>query len=327
LARLNKYIDGVRNDGAYTHQGRAAVAALREIARMVGGDTVWLFGCSDPETSTARPVVDLVRERIADADGSMRSAAEKIVTAMYLYSGDTLTQRGPRGCMWDALKTLAPDVHATVEANGWDAAHAEHVGEDSETFFAEFNLATREMGPLVTIPTSEPREGGARQMEEERIYPCAKCPSMRTKAEGGTVFTVCDACWDDKPEADIGPGEPFHRANFPGLVLSDIRTALGCQPGHELEAIAALVAAKDAYRDMLDSLRLDFANACDVGRRLYVRLSAVLDERDAAIARTDAVEKKLRRVLERLEVMHACPGDEVHAMGLDVLAILQGSES
>jgi hypothetical protein len=139
---------------------------------------------------------------------------------------------------------------------------------------------------------------------------------------------------DDGALDDDGGPEPCTDCHYESCVcdplaetVEAVRTALTCQPGHELEAIAALVSAKDACRDMLDSLRLDFANACDVGRRLYVRLSAVLDERDAAIARADAVEKKLRRVLERLEVMHACPGDEVHAMGLDVLAILQGSES
>lgn len=31
---------------------------------------------------------------------------------------------------------------------------------------------------------------------DPRIYPCRLCPTMRTKAEGGTVFTVCDACWE-----------------------------------------------------------------------------------------------------------------------------------
>ena len=29
-----------------------------------------------------------------------------------------------------------------------------------------------------------------------RIYPCNDCGKMRTKAEGGTTFTVCDECWD-----------------------------------------------------------------------------------------------------------------------------------
>lgn len=31
--------------------------------------------------------------------------------------------------------------------------------------------------------------------EPEPTYPCQKCGAMRTKAEGGTTFTVCDACW------------------------------------------------------------------------------------------------------------------------------------
>lgn len=36
-------------------------------------------------------------------------------------------------------------------------------------------------------------ESGA---ETDRIYECRRCGVMRTKAEGGTVFSVCDACWD-----------------------------------------------------------------------------------------------------------------------------------
>ena len=30
----------------------------------------------------------------------------------------------------------------------------------------------------------------------EKIYPCDKCGKLRSKDEGGTVFTVCDECWD-----------------------------------------------------------------------------------------------------------------------------------
>ena len=40
---------------------------------------------------------------------------------------------------------------------------------------------------------AEPSEAPA---EEGRIYPCANCDKMRTKEEGGTVFSVCEACWD-----------------------------------------------------------------------------------------------------------------------------------
>lgn len=31
---------------------------------------------------------------------------------------------------------------------------------------------------------------------DEQLYPCDDCGVLRTKAEGGTVFTVCDGCWD-----------------------------------------------------------------------------------------------------------------------------------
>lgn len=40
--------------------------------------------------------------------------------------------------------------------------------------------------------------------DSERIYPCIYCNTMRTKAEGGTTFTVCDECWGKhhKPNAN-----------------------------------------------------------------------------------------------------------------------------
>lgn len=36
--------------------------------------------------------------------------------------------------------------------------------------------------------------------DDERIYPCADCGTLRSKAEGGTTFTVCDECWDKRSE-------------------------------------------------------------------------------------------------------------------------------
>jgi hypothetical protein len=32
--------------------------------------------------------------------------------------------------------------------------------------------------------------------DEARVFPCQDCGVMRSKAEGGNIFTVCDACWD-----------------------------------------------------------------------------------------------------------------------------------
>jgi hypothetical protein len=48
----------------------------------------------------------------------------------------------------------------------------------------------------------------------ETLYPCNDCDTMRTKAEGGTTFTVCEMCWDRRhpraaPTADLwGPTIP-----------------------------------------------------------------------------------------------------------------------
>ena len=32
----------------------------------------------------------------------------------------------------------------------------------------------------------------------EELYPCKNCGTLRTQAEGGTTFTLCDECWDKK---------------------------------------------------------------------------------------------------------------------------------
>jgi hypothetical protein len=32
--------------------------------------------------------------------------------------------------------------------------------------------------------------------DDEEIYPCAECGLMRSKNQGGTIFTLCDECWD-----------------------------------------------------------------------------------------------------------------------------------
>lgn len=40
----------------------------------------------------------------------------------------------------------------------------------------------------------------------EPTYPCTSCGKLRTKAEGGTTFTVCETCWDkSSPAAPAAP--------------------------------------------------------------------------------------------------------------------------
>ena len=52
----------------------------------------------------------------------------------------------------------------------------------------------------------------AEEITGEEKYPCEKCGTLRTAAEGGTIFTVCDECWDKtcKEEA-MTPAEYLKR--------------------------------------------------------------------------------------------------------------------
>lgn len=54
----------------------------------------------------------------------------------------------------------------------------------------------------------------------ERIYPCAKCGTMRTKAEGGTCFTVCDDCWDKLHPTPAPTPDPCKK-NDPVFLTND----------------------------------------------------------------------------------------------------------
>ena len=55
-----------------------------------------------------------------------------------------------------------------------------------------------ERGPD-TVPSKE--------TDDERIYPCIECGKMRSKAEGGTTFTVCDECWESTKSDPSQPEE------------------------------------------------------------------------------------------------------------------------
>lgn len=46
--------------------------------------------------------------------------------------------------------------------------------------------------------------------EKDRIYPCQRCGMMRTAAEGGTIFTVCDACWGAGSQPGAVDHAPIH---------------------------------------------------------------------------------------------------------------------
>jgi hypothetical protein len=57
----------------------------------------------------------------------------------------------------------------------------------------------------------------------EPLYPCDECGTMRTKAEGGTTFTVCDACWEKHYRRT--PARPASREHRNGYWCDDLRCA------------------------------------------------------------------------------------------------------
>lgn len=44
----------------------------------------------------------------------------------------------------------------------------------------------------------------------EELYPCDHCEVMRTKAEGGNIFTLCDVCWDKHFSNTTTQDHTFH---------------------------------------------------------------------------------------------------------------------
>lgn len=60
----------------------------------------------------------------------------------------------------------------------------------------------------MTTTTSGHDRAGDRRADDDRIYPCRRCGTLRSKNEGGTVFTVCDACWDATAPTPDTAGRP-----------------------------------------------------------------------------------------------------------------------
>jgi hypothetical protein len=93
--------------------------------------------------------------------------------------GDASEQACRRGIIVEAFRSLKSELYA-VRAR---LAALEQL--KTHPWFAQLFEATDEQ------PKTPPTTAG----RGEAIYPCADCGVLRTKAEGGTTFTVCDECW------------------------------------------------------------------------------------------------------------------------------------
>ena len=57
----------------------------------------------------------------------------------------------------------------------------------------------------------------------EQLYPCEDCGVLRTKAEGGAVFTVCDGCWDKHYQSGESIGAKLLSATREQLIEEILR--------------------------------------------------------------------------------------------------------
>lgn len=103
------------------------------------------------------------------------------------------------------------------------------------------------------------------EQKPEPNYPCEKCGRPRTKAEGGTTFTVCDACWDQKP--DVTP-ETVDIALFQELArhchsYSQVQLAIAFEKAvARIEADAAEIGRLNEQLKLIQQVTGDYCNVC-----------------------------------------------------------------
>ena len=111
-----------------------------------------------------------------------------------------------------------------------------------------------------------------KKSDHDRVYPCRKCGVLRSKAEGGATFTVCDDCWDDAPNqreqwrelrerlASWGLGTPDDiKLSELQEIESAMKTLSKCCDGLSEEEIARFIGrAFDQLPDQNMPSRLDF---------------------------------------------------------------------
>lgn len=101
----------------------------------------------------------------------------------------------------------------------------------------------------------------------EKKYPCQKCGTLRTKAEGGTTFTVCDECWDVR-DGDFTMAVNLTPANKERFKRSEVIVLVA-----EVIASTRRQAAKEVVESEVLETLLDYAvhqpdcilNRCEAG--------------------------------------------------------------
>lgn len=100
----------------------------------------------------------------------------------------------------EILKGVKMKARLEMEWRGsWDIKPLDIIMSMAKTF--TFN----KVGSVkITLLPNEPgfidssKDYPENELEQKQKYPCAECGKLRTKDEGGTTFTVCDECWNER---------------------------------------------------------------------------------------------------------------------------------
>ena len=133
-------------------------------------------------------------------------------------------------------------------------------------------------------------EPPAEPQEATPTYPCAECGAPRTKEEGGTTFTVCDACWEraSHPPAEPKPYTP--EAAFATADLFD-RACLNLIGRDDQHRLAATLRAYASQREELERVKKENSSlrASVVSQYELVRRASqmAVEEHEAALCPED----------------------------------------
>ena len=130
-------------------------------------------------------------------------------------------------------------------------------------------------GSLCACPTPTPE----RPVSGETTYPCDDCGTMRTKAEGGTTFTVCDACWDRLYRKSPTPPSRERGEEAPP---SDAHS--GRKSGDPCDCTVTWPEVARLTRELAEA-RAENARAAEEGFKIAAQQSAALDAARAEAAR------------------------------------------
>lgn len=85
-----------------------------------------------------------------------------------------------------------------------------------------FARAIAEMRDIIAEPTPSP-SAPVTPLDDagDAIYPCDRCGRRRTKAQGGTTFTMCDTCWDATTPKPDNAGDEVLRRYLAGYDAKD----------------------------------------------------------------------------------------------------------